>query len=107
MSPTVDSMVKNNKCVAVNIRGLDKVYLLKQLWENANSVEWTAKIYHRPFKKKEAEKTIAKNEFIDCFCGRSIKSDLSTDFASPKLYNKESNKSFENIVRDIRNIPLY
>ena len=100
-------MNKVNENKDVNITGIDKLYLLRQLWENSSSSEWTETFHYRPFIVKEAEKKLAKNDFIDDFCGRPIKSNLSTNLVSSKLYDKVSSKAFEEIVKEIRSIPLH
>jgi hypothetical protein len=63
----------------MNISGLDKVKLLKGLWENTKPAAYFAQ-YNQPapsFDEKLAQEAVKKP--IDYFCGRAIKLDLSGD----------------------------
>lgn len=90
---------------SVDIDGIDKVYLLEQLWYNTSPNGFN-KLFTQSFKKEEAEKIIAKREYIDYFCGHPIKCDLSGKVASTRLYNRDSQKTFEDVVKDIRKLLL-
>lgn len=74
----------------VDIRGLDKVVLLRKLWENMKvaaffeQLPWLAP----PFVEGLASDAVGK--YIDYFCGRCIKCDLSKDTVDPFLYDRDA-----------------
>ena len=86
---------------SVNIEGIDKVKLLEQLWANT-SCQGICEFANPSYNRQLAEKTIAKNEYIDYFCKRPIKCDLSGKVALTRLYDRDSKMSFKDVVRNIR-----
>ena len=89
--------------MSVNISGLSKVMLLERLWTRMKPAAFFA---YNPsltpsFNKEEAKKAV--EGYIDYFCGRCIKSDLSGDTANISLYNRDAGKgAFEEIVKKMR-----
>jgi hypothetical protein len=90
----------------LDISGLNKVELLKRLWEK-QIVAGFFKFSGLPspaFDKKEAESAVKKG-YIDYFCGRAIKTDLSKNEVDTWLYNRDAgNNVFEEIVEVMRKI---
>ena len=85
--------------MSVNISRINKVILLKALWQNSKpAIFFTRSSISPPqFDDKAAE--LAVKSYIDYFQGRLIKTDLSGNTASPSLYNRDyGNGSFESIV---------
>lgn len=89
----------------IDITGLDKVELLRRLHENQIVAGFFTMMGRPapPFDEKEAVKFI-ENGYIDYFCGRAIKTDLSADFISPRMYDRDAGTgTFARIVADMRN----
>ena len=87
----------------VNIKGVDKVELLKLLWENSK----LASVFGNYFPidlstfDYEAAKEAVK-ESIDYFRGRAIKCDLSKDTVDPWLYDRDYGEGkFQEIVNQL------
>lgn len=77
--------------VKVNISGVNKVELLRELWTHAKPV---AALGNRPaapaeFDAEEAKRAISAG-MINVFCGRCIKTDLSRGTADPRLYDRDA-----------------
>lgn len=91
---------KEYKCF---IGDLDKVKLLTMLWEEGQPARFF-RINHLPapiFDENEAK--YAVKDFIDYFCGRAIKTDLSGDYASTQGYNRDmGDGAFERVCMMIR-----
>ena len=87
----------------ISIKGLDKVELLKNLWENqvtAAFFTFSGKIPPK-FEDELAKKAV--NDYIDYFCGRAIKTNLSGDMVDPYLYDRDAGKgNFLQIVNSMR-----
>lgn len=89
--------------MSVNISGLSKVDLLERLWNRMKPAAFFAfNLSLAPsFNKDEAKKDV--KGYIDYFCGRCIKSDLSGDTANTSLYNRDAgNGAFEEIVKKMQ-----
>lgn len=88
---------------SVDISGLNKKELLLRLWEKANIASFftTSGIPAPAFDHKLAETAV--DGYIDYFCGRCIKSDLSGKYANPVWYNRDAGDGqFEKIVNSMR-----
>lgn len=89
--------------MSVNISGLSKVDLLERLWTRMKPAAFFA---FNPsaapsFNKDGAEKAV--KGYIDYFCGRCIKSDLSGDTVNTFLYNRDAGSgAFEKVVEGMR-----
>lgn len=83
----------------VSIEGIDKVKLLKALWDNAKPATNFAKV-------PEWDVALAAKAVqfeIYAFYGRRIKCDLSKDTVDPRLYDREFGQGkFESIVKSLR-----
>jgi len=109
VSPPLKSefFVAKNKSVRmseVDISGLDKVVLLKALWqEQKPAAFFTITRFQAPgFNDEEAAEAVKK--YIDYFRGRAIKSDLSGDSVNPFGYDRDAGSgSFAKIVANIKN----
>jgi hypothetical protein len=87
----------------IDIRGLDKVDLLYQLWKNAPVARFftVAQLSAPLFDKEEAETAVLS--YVDYFCGRCIKSDISGDSVSSEDYDSNTGAgNFKKIVEDMR-----
>ena len=95
--------------MSVDISGLDKVALLKVLWENSKPAAFfssfdalNANCNPPPFNEQNAKVAVTKD--IDYFEGRCIKTDLSGNTADPRLYDRDyGSGKFAEIVQRMRN----
>ncbi len=89
--------------MSVSIAGIDKVSLLKALWENSKPAVFY-KMQGLPppdWSQVEAEKAVLQS--IDYFRGRCIKSDLSGDTALPHGYDRDYGQGkFAEIVTKVK-----
>ena len=74
----------------IDITGLDKVKLLHELWNGQIIASFfTFKPTMAPkFKEEEAHQAV--QGYIDYFCGRCIKTDLTKDSVSPRMYDRDA-----------------
>lgn len=97
-------MIKQPKIMAsINIQGLDKVALLEKLWKNQITAGfYGATLLPSPaFDTKAAQKAVTG--YIDYFCGRAIKTDISKDSVDPWLYDRDAGAgTFARIVDGMR-----
>jgi hypothetical protein len=88
--------------MSVSIAGKDKTELLRALWTHAKPAAFFT-MHGLPglaFEEAEAEKAL--KGYIDYFCGRCIKTDLSGTTADPSAYDADWGKgSFAKIVKDL------
>ena len=85
----------------IDIKGISKVQLLQHLWENTSIPGLLGFLTPSiPFSKHGAEEAVKRD--IDYYQGRPIKCDISGDTAYTRLYDRDSSKSFKDIVNDIR-----
>ena len=88
--------------MSVSIAGNDKKKLLEALWTHAKPAAFfTMRGLPGPaFDEAEAEKAL--KGYIDYFCGRCIKTNLSGTTADPSAYDAEWGAgSFAKIVKDL------
>ena len=89
--------------MSVNISGLSKVELLERLWTRMKPAAFFT-LYPSlvpSFHKDEAKKAV--EGYIDYFCGRCIKSDLSGDTVNTSFYNRDAGDGvFEKVVEGMR-----
>jgi hypothetical protein len=85
--------------MAVSIKGINKVKLLMAVWEYATPAAFYA-IYLRPSPPfDESAAKDATMRYIDYYCGRCIKLDLSGDTTYPIAYDLDRGAgSFQRIV---------
>ena len=84
----------------IDIKGLDKVTLLKKLWDNAISCQ-PKMVVIAEFDFDEAKESI--DYYLDYFCGRPIKCNLSKDLVDPFLYDENFGEgAFKNVVDSLR-----
>jgi hypothetical protein len=85
--------------MSVSIKGLEKVKLLKALWEGAKPAAFFAFSGQISPVFDNASAKEAVKDYIDYYCGRCIKTDLSGDTADPTSYDAEWGAgSFQKIV---------
>lgn len=86
-------------CIQVDISNIDKTKLLEALWYKQQPAAFFAFNFVTPPKfDKEAAK-IAVTKYIDYFCGRCIKADISQDSIDPSEFDKNAgNGAFQSIV---------
>jgi len=73
----------------VDITGIDKVALLRELWLNSTVASFFY-FSNKPapeFDEVEAAKSV--NDYIDYFDGRCIKLNISGDSVKPRLYDQD------------------
>jgi hypothetical protein len=88
----------------VDIKGINKVDLLKALWKNSKPASFFMFSNTDPpeFDNENAEKSVSKS--IDYYSGRCIKCDLSKDEVDPTQYDREYGEGcFQTIVDKIKN----
>jgi hypothetical protein len=88
----------------VDITNIDKVKLLEALWKNSQpAVFLSMRCMVVDFDKNKAN--MAVNKYIDYFCGRCIKTDLSTNTVNPYLYDRDyGSGKFQQIVNSLKNV---
>ena len=87
----------------ISIKGLCKITILKKMWERTNIATFILIHGTRApsFDEKSAEKAVTG--YIDYFCGRPIKIDLSKDEVNPRLYDRDAGQgTFEQIISEIK-----
>ena len=87
----------------VNIQGLDKVALLRALWARQKPAAFFIHGFGEspPFDAVAAAAATAG--YIDYFAGRAIKTDLSTDTALPRLYDRDAGDgAMAEVVAELR-----
>lgn len=87
----------------ISIKGLCKTTILKKMWERTITARFFSFSGVSPplFDEKSAEEAVAR--YIDYFCGRPIKTDLSKDEVDPYLYDRDAGKgTFEQIISEIK-----
>jgi len=88
----------------LNIKGIDKVQLLKRMWENMQPASFFRLnvMSPPPWDQKHAAEAVA-NGYIDYFQGRSIKTDLSKDTIDCRSYDIDAGYgTLESIVSELR-----
>ena len=88
---------------SIDIRDLDKVQLLKNLWIRQTPASFFEMSNVKPpqFNQKLAYNAV--KSYIDYFQGRCIKTDLSHDYIDPYLYDRDAGKgAFEKVVKEMR-----
>lgn len=87
----------------VNIKGLNKLTLLAQLWANQRSASWFLLTKTTPplFDIAKARELL-QCEYIDYCCGRAIKMDLRGDKITPWLYDRDASRKAADIVKSMR-----
>jgi hypothetical protein len=85
-----------------DIRGLNKIELLRRLWTNARILTTISELqWQTKFDEFLAKKSMSS--YINIFCGRMIQCLLTHDFANPYFYNLHNGKNaFENTVSQMR-----
>ena len=89
----------------ISIKGLDKVDLLERLWSNRKPASFFrfSGIDSPSFDKSQSK--LAIKGYIDYFCGRCIKIDISGDEADYRLYDRDcgkEDKTFQQIVSEMK-----
>ncbi len=93
----------------VNISGIDKIVLLRALWEKQNSALFYAVMEKESpnFVNEHAKVVLKAGEgYVDYVCGRRIKTYIGQDEVDPTCYDDDSHTgpgSFEKIVQELRN----
>lgn len=83
----------------IDIRGIDKLKLLRALWQSAPGNLATG--CNTEFDENKALDVIKHK--IDYFCGRCLKIDISGDTVGPRLFNRNAGpNAFENILKKIK-----
>ena len=88
--------------MSISIKGIDKVVLLEELWNNAKTAGFFEMndIPCLPFETKLAHNAI-QNGYINYFCGRMIKADISGDVMKTYLYERDSKKTVKAIITNL------
>jgi len=87
----------------IYIAHLNKVDLLRALWQNSSPAHFFTYMPHMAPHFDECEAITAVKSYIDYFCGRMIKCNLSGDTVDPWQYDMDvGNGAFERVVRGVR-----
>jgi hypothetical protein len=89
----------------IDITGLDKKEILKQLWLGSEpAIVFTMNNIEPPkYNEKEAELAIEKG-YVDYLCGRAIKSEIGTNKLDSYIYDKYNGYgAMEEAVDIVRN----
>jgi hypothetical protein len=86
--------------MSVNIADVSKVALLKALWISSKPAAFFTFSGAIPPSFNEAEAITAVKSFIDYFCGRLIKTDISGDTADPSGYDRDFGSGAFQLVVD-------
>lgn len=75
----------------IDITGLNKVELLHELWNGQITASFFSFMptMAPPFDDDNAQRAVQCG-YIDYFCGRCIKTDLSKDLVSPRMYDRDA-----------------
>ena len=87
----------------LDISGLDKVELLRRLHRGQSVAGFYAgnPSFAPPFNAATAEDAV--KDYIDYFCGRCIKTDISGDDVNPRMYDRDAGAGkFAQIVKEMR-----
>ena len=85
----------------INIAGLDRVALLKALWQNTPNPMGIPNAAMPPFDMEAAREAV--KEYIDYFCNKNIKCDLSRDEVNPCMYDLDAGDgAFARVVRSLQ-----
>jgi len=86
----------------ISIEGLDKLTLLHKLWLNAPVASFfsTGIIPPPAFNFVQAQSVL--DNYIDYFCGRPIKMNLSGDSILPSLYDRDAPNPASSVVASMR-----
>lgn len=87
----------------LNIQGVDKFELLKQLWLQRQPAVFFRVNQRTPpeWDDEKAREALARG-YIDYFQGRCIKTDLSKDTVDPSRYDQENGLSFADALERIK-----
>lgn len=96
--------MSNTQDNIVDIHGLDKATLLLEMWLNqAPAAFFAMNNQCAPGFDKASARNVAAKGYIDYFCGRCIKTDISGDAADPEMYDRDSGKgTLRKIVQRMR-----
>ena len=92
--------------MSVDISGIHKVKLLRELWNEANINGFILQIHeatgiYPSFNEEEAKEAVTRN--IDYFCGKPIKCNISKNKVNPWLYDRETRSGkFQEIVNSLK-----
>lgn len=87
----------------VDIRGVDKVELLRALWMSKTPAAYLVLNGMEIPEFDNSKADIAVKAHIDYFCGRCIKADISGDFVDAHMYDKSGEATkFVEIVNLVR-----
>jgi hypothetical protein len=91
-----------NENQLISIKGLCKVTLLHEMWKHQRIAAFYSLYGGQSapeFNMEEARNAI--HNYIDYFCGRAIKVNLSGDVVSSYAYDRDSNKKLKEIINDV------
>lgn len=89
----------------VDIQGVDKIALLRSLWTNQVTASFfgSGLLPAPAFSDEDATKALTRG-YIDYFCGRAIKLDLTKDKVDPWAYDRDAGMgTLAKIVAGLRN----
>lgn len=90
--------------MSIDISDLDKVKLLQMLWENSSPAIFFNAFPIKPPSFDRENASTAVESFIDYYCGRCIKMNLSGDSVDPYSYDRNyGTGTVARIVETLRN----
>lgn len=89
--------------MSCDISGLNKVTLLNALWRNMQPAAFFPYRNTNPPAFDNTLASVVVERYIDYFCGRAIKSDLSGDTAQSDMYDRDAGEgAFQRVVDSLR-----
>src|SRR5437868_5478683 len=91
----------------VDIEGIDKEKLLWNLWKNSKPALFfiVNKIEPTDYDQIKAKKAV--DGYIDCFCGKFIRCDLSGNSVDPSMYDRDNGQGSLNKVVQSLEMPIF
>lgn len=87
--------------MSINISGIDKVDLLQALHARQVPAGFFGGFSGPSFDKEKAKEAV--KQYIDYFCGRAIKTDVSKDTVDPWLYDRDAGQgAFQSVVDSLK-----
>jgi len=100
----ITTVIRNN--MSINIKDLDRDRLLEELWNRSKpALFYTSTGLPAPvFNLEKYKREISEDGYIDYFCGRLIKTNLSGDIVDPYLYDRDNGEgAFQSVVDKLKN----
>lgn len=85
----------------ISIKNLNKLKILELLWENIEPASFFVGRMPAPGFNNELARIAVTKGYIDYFCGRAIKCDLSKDTVNTRLYDRDVVVKFKELIKNL------